>query len=149
MLMRFDPFRETDRWLDEGLAALRGRPSVLPLDAYRREGEYVIHLDVPGVDPSEVSLTVEKNVLTVSVERHSEPREGDETIIHERPEGSFTRQLYLGEGLDLENIQANYDKGVLTIRVPVAEAAKPRKVEVKAAPEAIQAESRAAVGTAA
>lgn len=145
-MMRFDPFREADRVLDETWGGFRTRASVMPLDAYRHGHEYVVHLDLPGVDPSKVGLTVEKNVLTVSAERSLEPAEGDEVLIRERPQGSFTRQLYLGDGLDTDNIGADYRDGVLTIRVPVAEQARPRKVQIttqagSGKPEAIDVES--------
>ena len=130
MLMRFDPFRELDR-----LAALTsgvGRTPVMPMDAYRDGDRFVVHFDVPGVDPGSVELTVEKNVLTVKAERSWQPSEGQEVVAAERPQGSFSRQLFLGDSLDAANIEAHYDQGVLTVALPVAEAAKPRKVEVTA-----------------
>ena len=127
MLMRFDPFREIDR-----LSQLwgQGRQAVMPLDAYRHGDQLVVHLDVPGVDPASIELTVEKNVLTVRAERQAKAGEGSEWLVNERPQGSFSRQLFLGEALDAEHIEASYDHGVLTVTVPVAEAAKPRKVEI-------------------
>ena len=127
MLMRFDPFRELDRLAEQTWS---GRSPVMPMDAYRRGDHFVVHFDLPGVDPSSIDLTVEKNVLTASAERHWEHAEDDEVVVAERPQGQFTRQLFLGEGLDAEAIEATYDGGVLTVRVPVAEQAKPRKVEV-------------------
>jgi HSP20 family protein len=130
MLMRFDPFRELDRLAEQTWSG--GRPPVMPMDAYRRGDHFVVHFDLPGVDPSSIDLTVEKNVLTVSAERHWEPDEGSEVVVSERPQGRFSRQLFLGEGLDPDGIEANYDGGVLTVRVPVAEQAKPRKVQVTA-----------------
>ena len=130
MLMRFDPFRELDRLTDQAWSGAR-RPA-MPMDAYRQGDHFVVHFDLPGVDPSSIDLTVEKNVLTVSAERRWEPAEGAEVVAAERPQGSFTRQLFLGEGLDPEGIEANYDAGVLTVRVPVAEQAKPRRVQVTA-----------------
>ena len=136
MLMRFDPFRELDR-LTQGSWA-NSRP-VMPMDAYRRNGDFVVHFDLPGVDPSSIDLTVEKNVLTVTAERHFARREGDEITVSERPQGRFNRQLFLGESLDSEHIAANYDQGVLTLHIPVAERAKPRKVEISAgAREAVE-----------
>ena len=127
MLKRFDPFREIDR-----LSQLwgQGRQAVMPLDAYRHGDQLVVHLDVPGVDPASIELTVEKNVLTVRAERQAKAGEGSEWLVNERPQGSFSRQLFLGEALDAEHIEASYDHGVLTVTVPVAEAAKPRKVEI-------------------
>ena len=129
MLMRFDPFRDIDR-----LSQLwtQGRQAAMPMDAYRQGDHFVVHLDLPGVDPASVELTVEKNVLTVRAERHAAQADGSEWLVNERPQGSFTRQLFLGEGLDSEHIEANYDQGVLTVTVPVAETAKPRKVEISA-----------------
>ena len=125
MLMRFDPFREVDR-----LTQLWQRTPTAPMDAYRQGDRFVVHLDLPGVDPASIDLTVEKNVLTVRAERHGVEGDGLEWLANERPQGSFARQLFLGEGLDADRIEAGYDQGVLTITVPVAEAAKPRKVEI-------------------
>ena len=127
MLMRFDPLRELDR-LVQGTG--NGRPPVMPMDAYRHEDRFVVRFDLPGVDASSIELTVEKNVLSVSAERRWQPGEGDQVLVSERPQGSFSRQLFLGEGLDPEGIQASYDNGVLSVTVPVAEQAKPRRVEI-------------------
>jgi HSP20 family protein len=129
MLMRFDPFRELDRLSQAPWG--NSRP-VMPMDAYRRNGDFVVHFDVPGVDPASIDLTVEKNVLTVTAERHFAHQEGDEITVSERPQGRFNRQLFLGESLDPDRISANYDQGVLTLHIPVAERAKPRKVEISA-----------------
>ena len=129
MLMRFDPFREVDR-LSE---AMFERAGVLrmPMDAYRHNDSFLVHFDLPGVDPASIELTVEKNVLTVKAERTSERDEGDEVVVAERPQGTFSRQVFLGEGLDPERIDASYDSGVLTLTIPVAEQAKPRRVQIK------------------
>src|SRR6202007_2322727 len=102
----------------------------IPMDAYRDGDTFVVHFDLPAVDPSSIDLTVEKNVLTVQADRRWQPDEGQEVVVNERPQGHFSRQLFLGDGLDAERIQARYDKGVLTLVIPVAERAKPRKVEV-------------------
>ena len=126
--MRFDPFRELDRLAQQTVNG--GRLPVMAMDAYRHGDAFVVHFDLPGVDASSIDLTVEKNVLTVSAERRWQPTEGDEVVVSERPQGSFSRQLFLGEGLNPERIEARYDNGVLTVTVPVAEQAKPRKVEV-------------------
>ena len=128
MLMRFDPFRELDRLTQQ--APWGGSRPAMPMDAYRRNGDFVVHFDVPGVDPASIDLTVEKNVLTVTAERHFSRSESDEITVSERPQGRFSRQLFLGESLDPDGIQANYDQGVLTLHIPIAERAKPRKVEV-------------------
>ena len=129
MLMRFDPFRDFDR-LTQVMG--NGRVPVMPMDAFRNEDQFVVHLDVPGVDPASIDLTVEKNVLTVSAQRTWEPGDGLDVVAAERPHGSFTRQLFLGETLDADRIEASYDAGVLTLTVPVAEQAKPRRIEIAA-----------------
>jgi HSP20 family protein len=144
MLMRFDPFREFDR-LTQDLWG-NGRPAWMPMDAYRQGDHLVVHLDLPGVDPASIEVTVEKDVLTVKAQRSWEPGEGDQVVAAERPQGTFTRRLFLSEGLDGERIEARYDNGVLTLTVPVAEAAKPRKVEITSGsrPKAIETQSAAA-----
>jgi len=105
-----------------------------------------VHFDLPGIDPRSINLTVEKNVLTVSAERTWRPEDGQEVVVSERPQGAFSRQLFLGESLDTERIEANYDNGVLTVRVPVAEQAKPRRVEISggSSSKAINAQTTAA-----
>ena len=128
MLMRTDPFRDLDR-LTEAMLGTRARPAVMPMTAYRDNSSFVVHLDLPGVSADSIDLTVEQNVLTVHAER--KPPAGDaERVVDERSYGVFSRQLFLGETLDAERLTANYDDGVLTLRIPVAEKAKPRKVEV-------------------
>ena len=140
MLLRFDPFRAFDRFPD---APAGWRSSVMPMDAFRRGDEVVVHLDLPGVDPDTIDMTVERNVVTVSARREWQPAEGDQVLVSERPQGSFSRQLFLGEGLALDRVRADYDHGVLTITVPVADQAKPRKVEVGSGRVgAIEADSR-------
>jgi len=126
--VRFDPFRELDRMAAEFSAP--ARPWQMPMDAYRRGDAFVVHLDVPGVDPGTIDLTVEQNTLTVTGERAWPRAEGDEVVIIERPQGAFSRQLLLGESLDTDRIAARYDQGVLTITIPVAEQSKARKVEI-------------------
>ena len=135
MLMRFDPFRELDRLAQAPWG--NNRP-VMPMDAYRRNGDFVVHFDVPGVDPASIDLTVEKNVLTVTAERHFPRHEGDEITVSERPQGRFNRQLFLGESLDADKISASYDQGVLTLHIPVAERAKPRKVEISSGDQPVE-----------
>jgi HSP20 family protein len=132
MLMRTDPFRELDR-LTQQLFAQNGtwsRPAVMPMDAYRDGEQFVVHFDLPGVDPSTVDLNVEHNVLTVKAERTHSYGEDVELQVAERPRGVFSRQLFLGDTLDAEHVQATYDAGVLTLRIPIAEKAKPRKIEI-------------------
>jgi HSP20 family protein len=131
MVMRFDPFRELDRLNQELLGTTQRRAAGMPMDAYRQGDTFFIHFDLPGVDPSSIELTVEKNVLTVRAERRIDwGGNGAEVLVAERPQGSYSRQLFLGETLDADGIQANYEQGVLTLTIPVAEAAKPRKVQV-------------------
>ena len=142
MLMRFDPFRELDRLTQ---APWGGSRPVMPMDAYRRNGDFVVHFDLPGIDPGTIDLTVEKNVLTVAAERRFAKQEGDEITVSERPQGRFSRQLFLGESLDPDRIKANYDQGVLTLHIPIAERAKPRKVEISSGtPEAVEVATSAA-----
>ena len=131
MLMRFDPFRDLDRLTQNLWGNDVRRINGVPMDAYRKGSEFLVHFDVPGIDPNSIELTVEKNVLTVSAERTRHWGDDvDEVVVSERPVGSFSRQLFLGETLDSERIEASCDNGVLTLRIPVAEAAKPRKVEI-------------------
>ena len=129
-MMRFDPFRDLDRLADQLTSGMR-TPRTAPMDVYRLGDHYVVHLDLPGVDPGSVDLSVEDNALTVRAHRTTRPQgEGMQVVVAERPSGEFVRQLFLGEGLDTERIEATYDQGVLTLHVPVAERAKPRRIEV-------------------
>jgi HSP20 family protein len=130
MLMRPDPFREFDRLAQQAFGVgTTSRPTVMPMDAWREGDTFVIEFDLPGVQPETLDIDVERNVLTVKAERPR--RNGDwETLAAERPTGLFSRQLVLGDNLDLERIEAGYESGVLRLRVPVAERAKPRKIEV-------------------
>jgi HSP20 family protein len=128
MLMRTDPFRELDR-LTQQVLGTTARPAVMPMDAWRDEDAFVVEFDLPGVSPESVDLDVERNVLTVKAERPA--KNGDvEMVAAERPRGIFSRQLFLGDTLDVDNVEANYEAGVLTLRIPVAEKAKPRKIEI-------------------
>src|SRR5690242_5365702 len=116
MLMRFDPFRELDRDFERLTQRVwgTGRAGVMPMDAYRRGDAFFAHFDLPGITPDSVELTVEKDVLTVKAERRVAHEDGDEVVVAERPQGEFTRQLFLGEALDTDHIEASYDGGVLT-----------------------------------
>jgi HSP20 family protein len=135
MLMRTDPFRDFDRLAQQVFGAgTTSRPAVMPMDAWREGDTFVIEFDLPGVRPESVDIDVERNVLTLKAERP--PRNGDwEMLAAERPTGLFSRQLVLGDNLDLEQVSASYDSGVLRLQVPVAEKAKPRKIEVTGANE--------------
>ena len=129
MLMRTDPFRELDR-LTQQVLGTTARPAAMPMDAYRQGDSFYIHFDLPGIDPGSIDLTVEQNVLTVRAERIPARNDGAEMIVAERPYGTFTRQVFLGETLDAEKIAADYATGVLTLTIPVHEAAKPRSIHV-------------------
>lgn len=129
MLMRTDPFRDLDR-LTEAVFGTAARPAVMPMDAYRDNNTFVVHLDLPGVDAGSIDLTVEQNVLTVHAERKPPLAGSAEQVVAERSYGVFNRQLFLGDTLDADNLSADYDAGVLTITIPIAEKAKPRKVQV-------------------
>ena len=134
MLMRTDPFREFDRLTQQVFGSGSGngttsRPAFMPMDAWREGDVFVLEFDLPGIHTDSLDIDVERNVLTIKAERP--PRNGDwEPLASERPKGLFSRQLVLGDNLDLDRIQAGYDAGVLTLRIPVAEQAKPRKVQV-------------------
>jgi HSP20 family protein len=125
-MMRFDPFRELDRLTQP---VWNARASV-PLDVYRKGERFVVRVDLPGIDPTNVDLTIERNVLTIRAERSWASAEGVEVLVAERPQGTFTRRLFLSEGLDADKISAQYDQGVLTVTVPVADSAKSRKISV-------------------
>ncbi|MEU2262208.1 Hsp20/alpha crystallin family protein [Streptomyces sp. NPDC019645] len=133
MLMRTDPFREFDRLTQQllGTTGTWSRPSAVPMDAYRNGDEYVIALDLPGVTPDAIEIDVERNMLTVKAERRPLVKADDVQMeLSERPLGVFSRQLVLADTLDTERISADYDAGVLTLRIPIAERAKPRKITI-------------------
>src|ERR1700730_2385999 len=129
MLMRTDPFRELDR-ITQQVLGTPTRPAAMPIDAYRKGDEFVVQFARPGVDASSIELTVEKNVLTVHATRSRSEADGIELLVGERPHGTFSRQLFLGDTLDTDRIKAEYTDGVLTLRLPVAEKAKPRRVPI-------------------
>lgn len=150
MLMRTDPFREFDR-LTQQVLGTPTRPVAMPIDAYRQGDEFVVEFDLPGIDTASIELTVEKNVLTVHAQRRRNAADGVEMLVGERPQGTFSRQLFLGDSLDTDRIHADYADGVLTLRIPVAEKAKPRRVPinlVEKAPTTIDATSEDLVGAA-
>jgi HSP20 family protein len=127
-LMRFDPFRELDRLGERML----GGPAMraMPTEAYRRGDSFYVLIDVPGVDPSELQVTVERNVVSAQASRRSPRQEGDELLVDERPHGEFSRQFFLGDNLNASKLAADLDRGVLTLTIPVAEKSKPRRVEI-------------------
>jgi HSP20 family protein len=130
MLMRTDPFRELDR-LTQQVLGTSARPAAMPMDAWRDDHEFVVAFDLPGISPDSIDLDVERNVLTVKAQRPEPAGKDVELIASERPRGTFSRQLILGDTLDVEHVKATFDGGVLTLRVPVAEKAKARKIEIE------------------
>ena len=129
MLMRTDPFRELDR-LAQQVLGTAARPAAMPMDAWQEDKEFVVAFDLPGVNVDSVDLDLDRNVLTVRAERPDPAGKDTELIASERPRGVFSRQLILGDNLDTENVKAIYDGGVLTLRIPVAAKAEPRKIEI-------------------
>ena len=137
VLMRTDPFRELDR-LTQQVFGTTARPATMPMDAWQEDGEFVVAFDLPGVNVDSVDLDIERNVLTVKAERRDPTQPNVELLASERPRGVFSRQLILGDTLDLDNVKANYADGVLTLRIPVAEKAKPRKIEITHSQDKLQ-----------
>ena len=129
MLVRTDPFRELDR-LTQAAWGTMTRPVVMPMDAWRGGDEFVVAFDLPGVEPDAIDIDVERNVLTVKAERRPPTGAETEMVAAERPSGVFSRQLIVADTLDTERIQASYNAGVLTLRIPIAEKAKLRKISI-------------------
>lgn len=129
MLMRTDPFRDLDR-LTQQLLGTSAHPTVMPMDAWRDGDTFRVEFDLPGVDQNSISLDVERNALTIRAERPVAEHAGEQ-LAAERPRGVFSRQLILGDNLDLDKITAVYQDGVLRLEIPVAEAAKPRKIPIQ------------------
>jgi HSP20 family protein len=130
MLMRTDPFREIDRMAQQMLGSA-SRPAAMPIDAFRQGEEFIVQFDLPGVSADSIDVTVERNVLTVHAQRGRSFSEEDvELLVGERPHGAFSRQLFLGDTLDSENLKAEYTDGVLVLRIPVREQAKARKIQI-------------------
>jgi HSP20 family protein len=132
MVFRFDPFRDVDRLAEQLLGSQRA-PRVMPMDLFRSGDHYVVACDLPGVDPGSVDISVDGGVLTIRAERTPRSDEQAQWLAQERPSGTFLRQLTLGEGLDTEHIGATYENGVLTVTLPVAEKARPRRIQVTTA----------------
>jgi HSP20 family protein len=128
MLMRTDPFRDLERFTQH-VSGTAARPAVMPMDAWRQGEEFVVEFDLPGIKQDSLDLDIERNVVTVRAER-PDVDPGREMLATERPRGVFSRQLVLGENLDTDKIDASYDAGVLRLRIPVAEKAKPRKIAI-------------------
>jgi len=132
-VLRFDPFRDIDRLTEQLLGSPAGTsraPRFMPMDLYKSGETYVLHADLPGVDPGSVDVNVDNGTLTIKAERSLPAEQGVEWITSERFTGTYMRQLALGEGIDADRIDATYDNGVLTVTLPVAERAKPRRISV-------------------
>lgn len=129
MLLQHDPFRELDR-LTQQVFGTAARPSSMPLDAWREGDEFVVELDLPGIDPDKLDIDVERNVLTIRAERLTNMPDAANAVAAERSWGAYARQLVLGDSLDTEKVDADYTAGVLRLRIPIAEQAKPRKIRV-------------------
>jgi HSP20 family protein len=125
-----DPFEEMDRMLNSFGGGWRG--GVMPLDAFEKDGSYTLRFDVPGVDPGDVDLTVEGNLLTVTADRPVEETEGATWLLRERPSGTHRREVRLGDRLDTSRVKASYDNGVLTVEIPMRAEARPHKVAINA-----------------
>ena len=150
-LLRFDPFRELDRVADQVISGARSvTMRTMPMEALRRGDKFLVALDVPGLTPNDVDVTVEQNVIDITARRPAMRQEGDEVIVDERPHGEFRRELFLGDNLDASKLTAQFQGGVLTLTIPVSEASKPRKVQIGTAEEsrrAIQPESASRSGS--
>jgi HSP20 family protein len=127
--LRFDPFRDFDRLTAEVFGAAR-TPALMPMDCLRTGDRFVVRFDLPGIDADSLDVSAENQTLTVRAERTRHDPEGATYLVSERPSGTYRRQLVLGEGLAVDNIRAEYHNGVLTLTIPVAEQAKPRKIEI-------------------
>ena len=143
MMIQTDPFRDLDTLFSRLSSRQQNNGGVMPMDAFRRGSDVWVHIDLPGVKAESLDITVERNVLTVAADRNWQRQETDQPYFAERYRGSFRRQIQLGDGLDLANLEADLHDGVLTVRIPVAEQAKPRKVEIgqhrSPTPDAIEA----------
>jgi HSP20 family protein len=130
--LRFDPFSDLDRLTSDWFNGLGGprAPRWAPMDAYRAGDHYVVHFDLPGINADSLEVTAENNTLTVRAERRPAAPDGAQYVVSERPMGSFSRQMVLGDGLDLEKVSADYRDGVLTVTIPVAERANPRRISI-------------------
>lgn len=136
MLLQNSAFRDFDSFFDQ-LSSRSDTSRPAPMDAYRRGDDIWVHIDLPGVAADSIDISVERNVLTIVGERNAQREEGDRLYVSERHQGTFRRQVTLGDGLEGDSVEADYHDGVLTLRIPVAAKAKPRKIEVNASQPAI------------
>ncbi len=139
VLTTFDPFVQFERQFNRLAQRTPGSVAGMPMDAVRRDGEIALRFDLPGVDPASIDVTVDRGVLTVTAKREQEYAEGDKLFIRERTSGTFTRRVRLSDDLDSAAVEASFNGGVLSVRIPVAEKAQPRKIEVQGTPRAEQA----------
>jgi HSP20 family protein len=144
-LMGLDPFRDFERFTGRTVGG-RQAPRAIPMTAFRRGDQVFAYLDLPGVMPEDVDLTVERNVVSIRAERHPAHHDGDEVIVDERPYGVFLRQVFLGDSLDLDKMTASYDRGELCLTIPVSERAKPRRIPLAASQQEPQRLTAAAAG---
>jgi HSP20 family protein len=129
MTARFDPFQELER-VSQAVFGSRQGPRVMPMDLYREGDHYILNADLPGLDPGSVDIDVDGQLLTIRAQRTLKESEGTKWLLKEREGGSFLRQLTLGQDIDIDNIAAHYDNGVLSVTIPVSEATRRRKIEV-------------------
>src|SRR6201995_848409 len=139
VLATFDPFAQFERQFSRLAQRGAGSAAGMPMDAVRRDGEIALRFDLPGADPASIDVTVDRGVLTVTAKREQEYAEGDKLFIRERISGTFTRRVRLSDDLDSAAVEASFNDGVLSVRIPVAEKAQPRKIEIQGAPRAEQA----------
>jgi HSP20 family protein len=147
VLATFDPFVQFERQFNRLAQRSLGSAAGMPMDGVRRDGEVALRFDLPGVDPASVDVTVDRGVLTVSAKRDEEYAENDKVFIRERITGTFTRRVFLSDDLDTSAVEASFSDGVLSVRIPVAEKAQPRKIEIQRAPRAEAVESAEAAET--
>lgn len=145
-LMRFDAFRDADRAVEQALGKNR-RTFAVPLEAYRRGDQYFVVADVPGTNLADVDVSVERNVVTITVDRRATFAPDDAVLIDERPRGEFVRQLFLGDSLDSSRLTAEFGNGVLTLSVPLDESSKPRRVDISSAPRSTQSRQTVTIGS--
>ncbi len=142
MLTQNDPFRDFDRFF-QALGTRGENFTTVPMDAYRRGNDVWVHLDLPGVSPDSIDVSVERNVLTVTAERNWHHEEDDRAYMIERPTGTFRRQVHLGDNLDVDGIEADFADGVLTLRIPISERAQPKRIQIGTKAPAIDVEASA------
>ncbi len=152
MVLGFDPFRDVDRLVDQMFSGVAGVARGVPMDLYQSGDHYVLHCDLPAVDPGSIDVNVDGSLLTITAQRSGRPDEGVRWLVRERPTGTFTRRISLGDGLDSSRISATWAEGVLTLTIPIAESAKPRRIDVTRVDEPAAAtagkQAKAIAGTA-